>query len=194
MRGALLLASLGALTACGGSDGPADGGPERARERFEATLTYVRTSFEGQGGSLESAFLSDGTDASGRTGQFVCGIARDRAGMRRGFVSPAFEEGAGTRELLTSPARTRMQKPFWTNGCAAPVRDPAGEEIRFGESPTTTAPAAGNAPPPPGSPPQDSTSGRRRHPDLPGNMPATGPLEVPENPADAPARQEGPDQ
>ena len=188
MRKRLLLAGFGALAACGGGDEPPANGPERARARFDATLTYVRTAFEGEGGSLESAFLSDGTDAAGRPGQFVCGIARDRAGVRRAFVTPAFEEGGGTREMLTSLARTRIQKPFWTSGCRTPVRDPAGAEIGFGESPTTTPPAAASAPAPvdptkaaePSTPMTGSASGRRSPPqDV---RPEPGPLEVPDQP------------
>ena len=188
MRKALILAALGALAGCGGDADPGNG-PERARARFDATLAYVRGTFEGQSGSLESAFLSDGTNAAGQPGQFVCGLYRDRIGTRRAFVSPAFEEGAGTRELLTTPARTRLQKPFWTRGCQTPVRDPAGEEVRFGESATAAPASAPSAPPPPGSP--QAPSARRGHPDLPGrNLPATGPLEVPDNPSEAPPRQD----
>jgi len=191
---ALILGALGTLAGCGGDEAPG-AAPERARTRFDATLTYVRGSLEGNGSSLESAFLSDGTNAAGQPGQFVCGLYRDRIGTRRAFVSPAFEEGAGTRELLTTPARTRLEKPFWANGCRTPVRDPAGEEIRFGESPTAGPPAPAAVPPPPGSPQATPGSDRGRNPDLPGrNLPATGPLDVPDNPSDAPARQEDPGQ
>ena len=130
-----------AVAGCG--DGV--GSPERARARFDATLAWVRTSLERDNARIESAFLADGTDASGRPGQFVCGIAREFLGGRRAFMSPALEEG--TRELSTTALDSRDQRSWWQNGCRTPARDAAGEEVRFEEpaqpSLQAAAPVAG---------------------------------------------------